>query len=89
MKHKSQITEEELAATSPKNMGDVMMQQCKPGETSDMTKELVEALERLVHLHMCEQEGIVSGQPTRNEWLEAVDNASEVLSKYKNQKEGI
>ncbi len=38
------------------------------------------ALERLVHLHLCEQEGLSSGQPTPAMWLEAVDNASNALS---------
>ena len=46
-------------------------------------KELIEALEELVHLHMCEQEGIVSGQPTPKQWLKAVDKASEAIHKHK------
>lgn len=31
----------------------------------------------LVHLHMCEQEGIASGMPSPDEWIKAVDKAAE------------
>jgi hypothetical protein len=41
--------------------------------------KLREALERLVHLHNCEMEGIGSGQPTPAQWYEAVNQASEAL----------
>lgn len=43
--------------------------------------ELLEALQLLVHYHLCEQEGIGSGQPTSTQWLEAVDKASEAIAK--------
>jgi len=33
----------------------------------------------LVHLHLCEQEGIENGQPTPEQWTEAVDNLAELL----------
>lgn len=42
--------------------------------------ELKSAANELIHLHMCEQEGIVSGQPTSKQWLEAVDKLSELLN---------
>lgn len=35
--------------------------------------ELLEALKGLVYLHMCEQEGIGSGQPTFEQWIKAVE----------------
>ena len=53
-------------------------------EASDIVKqatELHKALSELVHLHMCEQEGLSSGQPTPEMWFEAVEKASEVLNK--------
>lgn len=43
--------------------------------------ELLKALEDLVHLHMCEQEGLSSGQPSSSDWLKAVDQAIEAISK--------
>lgn len=43
--------------------------------------ELLTALQNLVHLHMCEQEGLSSGQPSPIDWLKAVDQASEAITK--------
>lgn len=43
--------------------------------------DLLEALTQLVHLHMCEQEGVESGQPTSSMWIDAVNKASEALHK--------
>jgi hypothetical protein len=43
--------------------------------------DLLSALEHLVHLHMCEQEGISSGQPGAKDWLTAVDKASAAINK--------
>jgi hypothetical protein len=37
------------------------------------------ALKKLVHLHMCEQEGIASGMPTKEQWFEAVDEATKAI----------
>jgi len=34
----------------------------------------------LLHLHLCEQEGIVSGQPTPKQWLKAVDELAKALN---------
>jgi hypothetical protein len=44
-----------------------------------MNTLIKQALERLVHLHLCEQEGLSSGQPTPEMWMEAVNQASEAL----------
>ena len=52
-------------------------------EQAIKAKELVEASKEILHLHLCEQEGLSSGQPTRNQWLEAVDNLSQALLNYK------
>ena len=43
--------------------------------------ELLEALQDLVHLHLCEQEGVSSGMPTREQWFDAVDKASKAIKK--------
>jgi hypothetical protein len=43
--------------------------------------DLLSALQNLVHLHMCEQEGLSSGQPSPTDWMEAVDNASNAIGK--------
>lgn len=39
-------------------------------------RELVEAANNLLHLHSCEQEGLASGQPTPQQWMEAVEKLS-------------
>jgi hypothetical protein len=44
-----------------------------------MNTLIKQALERLVHLNLCEQEGLSSGQPTPEMWMEAVNQASEAL----------
>lgn len=51
-------------------------------ETISLTKEqeLREALAELVHLHLCEQEGLLSGKPTPEMWMKAVEKASEALT---------
>lgn len=41
---------------------------------------LLDAAKQILHLHMCEQEGLSSGQPTRTQWLEAVDNLSDAIT---------
>ena len=43
------------------------------------SKLLYIAASQVLHLHLCEQEGIVSGQPTPKQWLEAVDKLSKAL----------
>lgn len=37
------------------------------------------ALDRLIHLHMCEQEGIAYGMPTIEQWQEALDEAGKAV----------
>lgn len=43
--------------------------------------DLLAALNRLVHLHLCEQEGISSGMPTVEDWYEAVETAEAAIEK--------
>lgn len=42
-------------------------------------EELREALSELVHLHACEQEGLLSGKPTPEQWINAVNKAAKSL----------
>lgn len=42
---------------------------------------LLQALQNLVHLHSCEQEGLSSGQPTAGQWYYAVNEAEEAINK--------
>jgi hypothetical protein len=44
-------------------------------------ESLKEAARELIHLHICEMEGIGSGQPTRQQWLDAVEKLSELVNK--------
>ena len=41
--------------------------------------ELREALKQLVHLHGCEQEGLLSGQPTPEQWYKVVEQAEAAI----------
>jgi hypothetical protein len=41
--------------------------------------ELKEALKQLVHLHGCEQEGLLSGQPTPEQWYKVVEQAEAAI----------
>ena len=43
--------------------------------------EMLEALQNLVFLHSCEQEGIDSAMPTRGQWMEAVSKAEKAINK--------
>lgn len=56
-------------------------------ELKEQNKMLREALEKLVFMHTCEQEGISSGIPTPNQWLQAVDEAQEALAQPVTDKE--
>ena len=49
--------------------------------------KIKEALQNLVYLHMCEQEGIESGMPTSNQWFKAVEDAEEALRKEQEQEQ--
>ena len=47
----------------------------------------LKAVDQLIHLHMCEQEGIDSGMPTSEQWQKAVDDLGEEREKLrKNEK---
>lgn len=46
--------------------------------------ELLKALQQLTRLHQCEQEGLSSGQPTPQQWFEAVNKAESVINKALN-----
>lgn len=50
----------------------------KLSHPSDNT-ELIEAAKHLLHLHACEMEGIESGQPTKLQWLSAVNKLEQAL----------
>lgn len=68
---------------------------CDMGEMGDMNygealananliaaaPDLLGALQLLIHYHMCEQEGMSSGQPSATEWYAAVDRASAAIGK--------
>ena len=43
--------------------------------------ELLEALSELIYLHACEQEGISSGQPTFQQWIEATEKGQKAINK--------
>jgi|GEM_PF-5173315 len=45
------------------------------------SKDMLMALQNLTHLHQCEQEGLSSGQPTKQEWTDAVDMAEKAIEK--------
>ena len=46
--------------------------------------ELKEALKQLVHLHGCEQEGLLSGQPTPEQWYKVVEQAEAAIKSIEN-----
>ena len=48
-------------------------------EIRNESKLLFIAALQILHLHLCEQEGIGSGQPTPKQWLDAVDKLSKAL----------
>lgn len=50
-----------------------------PSELLQQRDELREALRQLVHLHGCEQEGLLSGQPTPEQWHKAVEQAEAAI----------
>ena len=50
-----------------------------PSELLRQRDELREALKQLVHLHGCEQEGLLSGQPTPKQWYKAVERAEAAI----------
>ncbi len=46
-------------------------------------KELIEKSMALLHLHSCEQEGMLSGMPTNEDWLMATQDLQDVLNRIK------
>jgi len=50
-----------------------------------MTARLKKAIEHILHLHCCEQEGI--DMPTPKMWMEGVDDLSEAFEEAKDQSE--
>lgn len=50
-----------------------------PFSLKNESNEIREALEELVHLHGCEQEGLQSGRPTPEQWLNAINKAHDAL----------
>ena len=43
--------------------------------------EMLEALQNLVFLHSCEQEGIDSAMPTWGQWMDAISKAEKAINK--------
>ena len=57
------------------------VEKAKYDEAVRQRDELREALKELVHLHGCEQEGLLSGQPTPEQWYKAVEKAELIITK--------
>ena len=55
------------------------VEKAKYDEAVRQRDELREALKQLVHLHGCEQEGLLSGQPTPEQWYKAVERAEAAI----------
>ena len=51
------------------------------GRQASQKEDIVSAAIELLNLHMAEQEGLLSGMPTREQWLIAVDNLSNAIYK--------
>jgi hypothetical protein len=45
--------------------------------------DFIKAVDHLIHLHMCEQEGIGTGMPTPDDWYKAVCAVCEERRKIK------
>jgi len=59
-------------------MRDKLKQMC--AEKDKEIETLRQPAAELLHLHLCEQEGVVSGQPTPKQWLKAVDELAKALN---------
>lgn len=46
--------------------------------------ELLKALQELLHLHSCEQEGLASGQPSFDDWIKVTEKGNEAIQKVLN-----
>ena len=55
-------------------------------ERDELLELMAEKASHLVHLHGCEQEGLMSGKPTFQQWVNAVGSLQEVLTRYSNLK---
>jgi hypothetical protein len=53
----------------------------------EQSPSLYHALAKLVHLHGCEQEGLSSGKPTPQQWMDAINEASAALAKARGKKQ--
>lgn len=42
---------------------------------------VLEAAKGILHLHLAEQEGLISGMPSHDEWVAGVDKLSDAISK--------
>ena len=84
-KEKQRHALEELTQTSTI---DELVEKVKKleGENKELKQQLEDAnklLTEIHHLHLCEQEGIGSGQPSPNEWFDAVNKISDYLNQSK------
>ena len=62
----------------------------RSGGIDEDIQPIIDALEHLVFLHGCEQEGLESGMPTPEQWEQAVDAAHRALKNYQgDNNEGI
>lgn len=64
-------------------VNDTKWDENQPSQESDRDNKqegLKEAAEKLLHLHLCEQEGLLSGKPTPKQWIEAVNKLSDALN---------
>jgi hypothetical protein len=50
--------------------------------------ELIKAAKRLLHLHACEQEGLSAGQPTPEQWAEAVGTLEALREMNRTKRKG-
>jgi chromosome segregation ATPase len=55
-------------------------------ERDELVSQMAEKANHLVHLHGCEQEGLMSGKPTFEQWINAVGSLQEILTRYSNLK---
>lgn len=46
---------------------------------------LLKASKEILHLHLCEQEGMASGKPTPEMWLKAVDKLAEAIQEVEKE----
>lgn len=61
------------------NFNDLVQLRSENQRLTAEVERLKEAAKELVHLHVCEQEGLSSGRPTPAQWLQAVDNLSNLI----------